>query len=99
MRDVLFYNTNKICSLPPDPHFITTVNGTILLIINKYSYHKIAGVKYDGGIRWQCSQRKKMKCKAFVVTSEDEQTIFRIRGFHNHDHPVFKETSAGFYRV
>ena len=91
--------TNKIYSLSPDPHLITTVNGKILLIINKYSYHKIAGVKYDGGIRWQCSQRKKSKCKAFVVTSEDEKTVFRMGGFHNHEHPVFKETSAGFYKV
>ncbi|CAH2085783.1 unnamed protein product [Euphydryas editha] len=80
-----------------DAHFIKLMNGTVLFMAHDYSYHKIAGVKYCGGIRWQCSSRKKSKCNAFAVLSEDQETVYRISGFHNHEPPVYMEMAPGQY--
>lgn len=73
------------------------LNGSTLLMVDDYTYHKIAGVKYNGGIRWQCSSRKKFKCKAFVVLSEDEENIYRISGSHSHEPPIYTEALPGLY--
>lgn len=80
-----------------DPNIITLFGGKTLLMVHNYTFHKIAGVKYCGGIRWQCSSRKSGKCNAFLVVSEDEKTILRVSGLHNHDPPVFHKTQDGIY--
>ncbi|CAH2267964.1 jg8416 [Pararge aegeria aegeria] len=72
--------------------FITLITGVTLLLINKYSYHKIGAAKYCGGFRWRCSSKKRCKCKAFAVLSDDDALVLRIVGPHNHDPPIYKHT-------
>ncbi|XP_072929348.1 uncharacterized protein [Epargyreus clarus] len=54
-----------------------------------YTFHKKSGEKYSGGFRWQCSSSKIKRCNAIVVLSEDDNSVIRIHGFHNHEPPNY----------
>ncbi|CAH2040223.1 unnamed protein product, partial [Iphiclides podalirius] len=75
--------------------FIHLFNGRKLLMVDGFTFHKIAGVSYTGGIRWQCSSRKLKRCKAFVVLSKSEDVVLRVVGFHTHEPPIYKLTKQG----
>ncbi|KPI99443.1 hypothetical protein RR46_03808 [Papilio xuthus] len=80
-----------------EAQFINLLNGTTLLMVNGYTFHKNAGVQYSGGIRWQCSSKSSQRCKAFVVLSHDEETLLRLREHHSHEPPKYKSTSTGMH--
>ncbi|OWR46280.1 hypothetical protein KGM_208272 [Danaus plexippus plexippus] len=91
-------NANYCVNEENDACFITLINGSVLVMIDDYSYHKIAGVKYGGGFRWQCSSRKRTKCKAFVILSDNDETLYRVHGYHNHDPPISSSKYGGGFR-
>lgn len=77
------------------PQFIKLINGQTLLMVNGYIFHK--AVEISGGIRWQCSAKKK-KCNAFVVLSEDDKNVINMRLCHNnHEIPNYKSLELGKY--
>lgn len=73
------------------------MNGRTLLLADGYTFHKGGGMKCRGGIRWRCSSAKK-KCSAYVVLTEDDQTVLKMHNKHNdHKRPRYKMTDSGMY--
>lgn len=63
------------------PMYTKTRNGNSVLILGGYRYNQ--NNKYRGPRkRWQCTKATSYKCKASIVTYEEE--IFRVNGCHNH---------------
>ncbi|CAG4933975.1 unnamed protein product [Parnassius apollo] len=81
-----------------DPHLITLAqSGKVLLMMQGYTFHKGGGDRVAGGIRWRCSSGKK-RCNAYVVLSEDDQTVLKANINHNdHERPSYVQMSDGTY--
>ncbi|CAG9580024.1 unnamed protein product [Danaus chrysippus] len=87
-------NANYYVNEENDAQLIQLTSGATLLVIDRYSYHKISSSKYGGGYRWRCSSKQKEKCKAFAVVSKEDDAILRVCGHHNHSPPMYNQTPS-----
>ncbi|CAH2040224.1 unnamed protein product, partial [Iphiclides podalirius] len=87
-----------LIAISEKPRLITlAMSGKVLLMVDGYTFHKGRGDWTSGGIRWRCSSVKK-KCTAYIVLSEDDKDVLKMRLNHNnHERPNYKETKDGTY--
>ena len=60
---------------------IEGARGLPVAVLNSYTYHKSKAL--TNGMTFTCSNRKSVKCKAFVVVSDDG-TVVKAEDSHNH---------------
>lgn len=75
--------------------FIRTVKGSILLLIDGYTYSKNTTIR-QGGTRFACSSTISKNCKAYVHMSTGN-VILKAMIVHNHAPPEFHITKDGRY--
>ena len=61
--------------------FIEGARGLPVAVLNSYTYHKSKAL--TNGIKFTYSKRKSVKCKAFMVVSDDG-TVVKAEDSHNH---------------
>ena len=61
--------------------FIEGASGLPVVVLNSYTYHKSKAL--TNGMKFTCSKRKNVKCKVFVVVSNDG-TVVKAEDSHNH---------------
>ena len=55
--------------------FIECARGLPVAVLNSYTYHKSKLKALTNGKKFTCSKRKSVKCKAFVVVSDDGTVV------------------------
>ena len=53
--------------------FIESARGLPVAVLNSYTYHKSKAL--TNGMKFTCSKRKSVKCKAFVVVSDEAPNV------------------------
>ena len=77
----LSFMLNFIFEFGMSVEFIEGARGLPVAVLNCYTYHKSKAL--TNGMKFTCGKRKSVKCKAFVVVSDDG-TVVKAEYSHNH---------------